>query len=278
MWREDTQPEPSSIASALRYASELDRAFELDQPNDPAHTPEAESAHAPDHTHDPGEVTIQLDMSQARAANGSLRSAGGEGDSGPRITVKPVFVDESGRRSRRLRRLGIGVGAVCALYAGVIAATLLSGNSDAPWLPVPGQQEDAPASEVQPSPTASRSGVTGSGADATAGPDATAGGGTSSATKSDSGTPNASAGAATADGTGTARPSASGATVPAAGGETAGSAGPSESSAASPSANASDDIPADPSPTPSESTEATDPGPEAAAGPDSGDRAPALVT
>ncbi|MEH0423779.1 hypothetical protein [Streptomyces sp. B21-083] len=64
----------------------------------------------------------------------------------------PVFVDETGRRSRRYRRIGIVVGTACAVYAVVIVATLLSGNSDAPWLPVPGQQDEQPAGKVDTSP------------------------------------------------------------------------------------------------------------------------------
>ncbi|MXM63258.1 hypothetical protein GR925_07290 [Streptomyces sp. HUCO-GS316] len=64
----------------------------------------------------------------------------------------PVFVDESGRRSRTFRRIGIAVGFACAVYAVVIVATLLSGNSHAPWLPVPGQNADRPADSVDTSP------------------------------------------------------------------------------------------------------------------------------
>ncbi|WP_141753930.1 hypothetical protein [Streptomyces luteocolor] len=60
----------------------------------------------------------------------------------------PVFVDETGRRSRRYRRIGAVVGLVCAVYAVVIVGTLLSGNSSAPWLPMPGPKDDRPASKV----------------------------------------------------------------------------------------------------------------------------------
>ncbi|WP_328871751.1 hypothetical protein OHT76_17415 [Streptomyces sp. NBC_00287] len=68
------------------------------------------------------------------------------------MTESPVFVDESGRRSRRYRRIGIVAGMACAVYAVVMVATLLSGNSDAPWLPVPGQGEDKEAGRVEDSP------------------------------------------------------------------------------------------------------------------------------
>ncbi|MEU1159875.1 hypothetical protein ABZ372_03230, partial [Streptomyces sp. NPDC005921] len=63
----------------------------------------------------------------------------------------PVFVDASGRRSRRFRRLGMAVALACAVYAVVIVVTLLSGSSDAPWLPVPGQDADKPAGQVHDS-------------------------------------------------------------------------------------------------------------------------------
>jgi hypothetical protein len=78
----------------------------------------------------------------------------------------PVFVDVSGRRSRRVRRLGMAVGAACAGYAVVIVATLVSGNSTAPWLPVPGQGGDRPASTADTTPEPSRSaGPSGTGGD-----------------------------------------------------------------------------------------------------------------
>lgn len=102
------------------------------------------------HQHDPHEVTVQLDAVQFDG--GVLRrmpaaAAGGapEGSDGP------VFVDESGRRSRRYRRIGLAVGLACAGYAVVIGATLMSGNSDAPWLPVPGQEQQ-PAGKVETTP------------------------------------------------------------------------------------------------------------------------------
>ncbi|MDN0197166.1 hypothetical protein [Streptomyces sp. S.PNR 29] len=90
------------------------------------------------HTHDPHEVTVQLDAVQL--GEGILRRAAGGADTGRESSDGPVFVDESGRRSRTFRRIGIAVGAACAIYAVVIVATLLSGNSKAPWLPVPGPE------------------------------------------------------------------------------------------------------------------------------------------
>ncbi|MDG9713493.1 hypothetical protein QC385_36020 [Streptomyces sp. DH10] len=96
------------------------------------------------HTHDPHEVTIQLDAVQL--GDGFVRQV--EEDTGASTADRPVFVDESGRRSRRLRRIGIAIALACGVYAVVIVATVLSGNSNAPWLPVPGQQEGQPAGQV----------------------------------------------------------------------------------------------------------------------------------
>ncbi|MFD7058409.1 hypothetical protein [Streptomyces sp. NPDC059906] len=108
------------------------------------------------HTHDPHEVTVQLDA--VHLGDGVLlRADTGHGKRGPEASDGPVFVDASGRRSRLYRRLGILVGIACAVYAVVIVSTLLSGNSDAPWMPVPGQEEGAPAGQVDTSPAPSQS-------------------------------------------------------------------------------------------------------------------------
>ncbi|MEU6549636.1 hypothetical protein ABZ915_04980 [Streptomyces sp. NPDC046915] len=105
-----------------------------------AHGPIAHDSIAHDsNAHDPREVTVQLDAD--RIAEERPRPADG-----------PVFVDASGRRRRTFRRLGMSAGIACAVYAVVIVATLLSGSSDAPWLPVPGQNEDKPAGQVDISP------------------------------------------------------------------------------------------------------------------------------
>ncbi|MFJ8030183.1 hypothetical protein [Streptomyces sp. NPDC096032] len=130
----------------------------LRDPWDESTTTAADSMSAPaggatagltgDATHDPHEVTVQLDAVQLgdvqlSPAAGAARGADADG---------PVFVDESGRRSRRFRRIGMLVAVACAVYAVVIVATLMSGSSDAPWLPVPGQNEQAPAGRVGTSP------------------------------------------------------------------------------------------------------------------------------
>ncbi|MFF4759125.1 hypothetical protein [Streptomyces sp. NPDC001292] len=99
-------------------------------------------------THDPHEVTVQLDAVSLRPG-GTLGSAGPAGKEADR----PVFVDESGRRSRRFRRLGMVIGLACAVYAVVIVVTLMSGNAAAPWVPVRDPASDEqPAGKVRESP------------------------------------------------------------------------------------------------------------------------------
>ncbi|MEV5336229.1 hypothetical protein [Streptomyces werraensis] len=98
-------------------------------------------------THDPHEVTVQLDAVQIGAGGVLSRTPG----AGAAPEAAPVFVDESGRRNRLYRRIGLAVGLACAGYAVVMVATLLSGNSDAPWMPVPGQA-DKPAEQVETTP------------------------------------------------------------------------------------------------------------------------------
>ncbi|MFE6159335.1 hypothetical protein ACFQ7F_10550 [Streptomyces sp. NPDC056486] len=124
----------------------------------------------PEHTHDPNEVTVQIDGVGRQLADLSV-------ESGQEAPDGPVFVDETGRRSRRYRRIGVLVGIACAVYAVIIVGTLLSGNSDAPWIPVD-PKDEKPASKVDtpnrpadpldpsassgttPSPGASESGTT----------------------------------------------------------------------------------------------------------------------
>ncbi|MFF3201104.1 hypothetical protein [Streptomyces sp. NPDC002962] len=107
--------------------------------------------------HDAHELTVQLaGFDPASTADASGRRPAAHGD--PATPGTPVFVDESGRRSRRLRRLGVAVGIACSVYALVIVATLVSGNSSAPWLPLPGQGDDTPAGKVETSTVPSVSG------------------------------------------------------------------------------------------------------------------------
>ncbi|MEV6172874.1 hypothetical protein AB0L99_32270 [Streptomyces sp. NPDC051954] len=149
-------------ASASPSASRVDETEML--PRVPApRDPWAESGETAEHTHDPHEVTVQLDGIALQLDNMRLQAAGGgpagkhssstsSSSSSSSSSDGPVFVDESGRRSRRYRRIGMAVGLACAVYAVVILATLVSGNSNAPWLPVPGQQDEQPADKVDSPP------------------------------------------------------------------------------------------------------------------------------
>ncbi|WP_449487975.1 hypothetical protein [Streptomyces purpurascens] len=103
-----------------------------------------------EHSHDPHEVTVQLDAVQL--GDGFVRQVKQGPGAGSEAADSPVFVDESGRRSRRFRRIGMAVALACGIYAVVIVATLMSGNSQAPWLPVPGQKDAPPAGQVDTPP------------------------------------------------------------------------------------------------------------------------------
>ena len=125
----------------------------------------APSGHAPGaeaQTHDPHEVTVQLDAVQL--GEGFLRQVK-EGPGAEAVADRPVFVDESGRRSRRYRRIGMAVALACGVYAVVIVATLLSGNSNAPWLPVPTKEDNPPAGQVDSPPLTAESAPTGGAGD-----------------------------------------------------------------------------------------------------------------
>ncbi|WP_177001351.1 hypothetical protein [Streptomyces sp. cf386] len=150
---------------------------EAEEPEEPARPDARHGTTGSGATHDPHEVTIQLDGVGLQLDN-MLRAAkdapgGGEASDGP------VFVDESGRRSRLYRRIGMAVGLACAVYAVVIVATLLSGNSDAPWLPVeppkeqPAGQVDTPPLPAESAPQPSGTGSVSPGTSPTAGTDAT---------------------------------------------------------------------------------------------------------
>ncbi|MFJ5993514.1 hypothetical protein [Streptomyces sp. NPDC092370] len=137
-------------------------AHPVGRAHDPAWTPDPAG-----HTHDPHEVTIQLDAVQL--GDGFVRRVEEGIGVGPAPADRPVFVDESGRRSRRFRRIGIVIALACGVYAVVIVATLLSGNSNAPWLPVPGQKQDPSAGQVDSPPLPKQSDpATGTGTGTTA--------------------------------------------------------------------------------------------------------------
>ncbi|MFE7172366.1 hypothetical protein [Streptomyces sp. NPDC057616] len=64
----------------------------------------------------------------------------------------PVFVDTSGRRGLRMRRLAYTAGALCAAYTGVLVLSFLGATPFAPRtvLPVPGLPSEKPGSVQQP--------------------------------------------------------------------------------------------------------------------------------
>ncbi|MFI7361014.1 hypothetical protein ACIBO4_02510 [Streptomyces sp. NPDC050149] len=95
------------------------------------------------HTHEPNEVTIQLDGLGRQLSELLPEPSVPEGSDGP------VFVDESGRRSKTLRRLGWVLAAICVGYAVTLVVALLGGNSTAPFLPLSGQEEHRKAEEVR---------------------------------------------------------------------------------------------------------------------------------
>ncbi|MFH8464013.1 hypothetical protein [Streptomyces sp. NPDC017991] len=168
---QDTARFPGSAVGGTTAGAGYDPAAAQDA-GPAVHDSWQESEH-PEHTHDPHEVTVQLDGVGRQLEDWLVQQAKGapstqEGSDGP------VFVDETGRRSRRYRRIGMAVGLACAVYAVAILITLLSGNSNAPWLPIKDQQGDAPAGQVEPSsPPTESAGPSGS---ASASPEASVSG------------------------------------------------------------------------------------------------------
>ncbi|WP_329166160.1 hypothetical protein OG709_13020 [Streptomyces sp. NBC_01267] len=61
----------------------------------------------------------------------------------------PVFVDVSGRRSRKYRRIGWLVALGCACYAVLLLSTVVGGSSTAPWLSIPGPAAGKKADRVR---------------------------------------------------------------------------------------------------------------------------------
>lgn len=102
------------------------------------------------HTHEPDDATIQRDGLGRQLAEPPGEPAPPGGSDGP------VFVDESGRRSKTYRRLGWILATICAAYAVTLVFAVLGGNSSAPWLPLSGPREEAKAEqvEVDPEPSA----------------------------------------------------------------------------------------------------------------------------
>ncbi|WP_137233664.1 hypothetical protein [Streptomyces sp. BPSDS2] len=98
------------------------------------------------HTHEPNDATIQLDGLGRQLAELPGEPTSPDGSDGP------VFVDESGRRSKTFRRLGWVLAAVCAAYAVTLVFAVLGGNSSAPWLPLSEPKEETQAEQVEEVP------------------------------------------------------------------------------------------------------------------------------
>ncbi|MFC9425281.1 hypothetical protein [Streptomyces sp. NPDC056987] len=112
-----------------------------------------------------------------RAAN-SGGVNGVDGSDGAEAPEGPVFVDESGRRSKKLRRAGWVVAIACACYAVTVVAALVGGDSSAPWLQIPGlaDKKKPDTVQIQPAPSGSPS-ETAAGGDPSASPTETGTGG-----------------------------------------------------------------------------------------------------
>ncbi|WP_338677029.1 hypothetical protein V1460_31665 [Streptomyces sp. SCSIO 30461] len=109
------------------------------------------------------ELTVQLDglgqqITERSRLAGSTTLPGAS--TGPEPSEGPVFVDQSGRRSRKLRRIGWVLAVACACYAVTLVAALIGGNSRAPWLLIPGPEGEQNTGTVQeqPVPTGSSTG------------------------------------------------------------------------------------------------------------------------
>lgn len=103
------------------------------------------------------DVTVELDglgrqlselPAPASEATGPTAARAADGSDGP------VFVDASGRRSKKLRRLGWVLAIASACYAVALVAALMGGSSSAPWLQIPGvsDKRDSGKVEIQPPP------------------------------------------------------------------------------------------------------------------------------
>ncbi|WP_326697775.1 hypothetical protein OG909_10785 [Streptomyces sp. NBC_01754] len=113
------------------------------------------------HTPEPNDATLRLDGLGRQLADLSADPAPAEPpeDAAPAEPPEgPVFVDESGRRSKTYRRLGWFLATVCAVYAVTLVVAVLGGNSSAPFLPISGQEEQqADDVEVPLTPSTSTS-------------------------------------------------------------------------------------------------------------------------
>ncbi|MFJ2260903.1 hypothetical protein ACIOKD_21600 [Streptomyces sp. NPDC087844] len=65
-------------------------------------------------------------------------SAGSDSAGSDSAGGAPIFVDPSGRRAGRMRRMGWLVAAGCVCCAATLGVAIADGNSTAPWLQIPG--------------------------------------------------------------------------------------------------------------------------------------------
>ncbi|MEU5286130.1 hypothetical protein AB0G97_19235 [Streptomyces sp. NPDC020755] len=109
------------------------------------------------HTYEPDDATMQLDGLGRQLAELAGEPAPPDGSDGP------VFVDESGRRSKTLRRLGWVLASVCVAYAVTLVLAVLGGDSSAPWLPLSetGEKAKAEQAEEVPAPAETAGGPSG---------------------------------------------------------------------------------------------------------------------
>ncbi|MCX4231447.1 hypothetical protein [Streptomyces ortus] len=162
----------------------------------------------------------------------------------------PIFVDPSGRRAGRMRRMGWLVAAGCVCSAATLGIAIADGNSTAPWLQIPGvlgdSGQDLSVDEAQRSkrPT--------SGAPTAAGPSSTAAGSPirrpseDTAPEAMGGSPSGGTGSNSSSG----EPSAAGSSAKA-GDAGAASADPEEAVVAQPGRTASPDAAQEPTTAPS---------------------------
>ncbi|TQK44902.1 hypothetical protein FBY35_6435 [Streptomyces sp. SLBN-118] len=111
------------------------------------------------YTNEPSEVTIQLDGRGRFLGDLPAGTSGSGGSVVQEGSDGPVFVDESGRRSKKFRRLGWVLAIACACYAVTLVVALVGGNSAAPLLPGlgTGEKEGTDKVEIQPAPSDSTS-------------------------------------------------------------------------------------------------------------------------